>query len=166
MDCCCIFAYTRHCLRKRCNNVKIERQQHAKNPQKRVLPFWLEIDNAVDHTTPPAPAYIEQRPAPIHTTIHCWPPSSPGKRKRRRTCLDEVEGVHHKKKKSNLGKIIRRCMECGQPLCTLHFEMICPSCFNQNFPLYDVSSKIDYFLIVKGSFIAIFICYFSWSWPL
>lgn len=57
------------------------------------------------------------------------PPSSPGKRKRCRTCLDQIEGDDHKKKKDSLGKSVHRCMRCGESLCTAHFQKICPSCF-------------------------------------
>ena len=57
------------------------------------------------------------------------PPSSPGKKKRCRTCLDEVEDPDHKKNKASLGKTVHRCIQCGQSLCTSHFQKICPSCF-------------------------------------
>ena len=57
------------------------------------------------------------------------PPSSPGKKKRCRTCLYEVEGPDHKKKKASLGKTVHRCIQCGQSFCTSHFQKICPSCF-------------------------------------
>ena len=58
------------------------------------------------------------------------PPSSrPGKKKRCRTCLDEVECPDHKKKKTSLGKTVHRYIQCGQSLCTSHFQKICPSCF-------------------------------------
>ena len=57
------------------------------------------------------------------------PPSGPGNKKRCRTCLDEVEGPDHKKKKASLGKTVHRCIQCGQSFCTGHFQKICPSCF-------------------------------------
>ena len=57
------------------------------------------------------------------------PSSSPGKKKRCRTCLDEVEGPDHEKKKASLGKTVHRGIQCGQSLCTIHFQKICPSCF-------------------------------------
>ena len=57
------------------------------------------------------------------------PPSSPGKKNRCQTCLDEVKDPDHKKKKASLGKTVHRCVQCGQSLCLSHFQKICPSCF-------------------------------------
>ena len=57
------------------------------------------------------------------------PSSNPGKKKRCRTCFNKVEGSDHKKKKASLGKTVHRSIQCGQSLCTSHFQKICPSCF-------------------------------------
>ena len=57
------------------------------------------------------------------------PPSSPGKKRRCRTCLDKVEGPDNKKKKTSLGKTVHRCIQGGQSLCASHFQKISPSCF-------------------------------------
>ena len=57
------------------------------------------------------------------------PPSSPRKKNRCQTCLDEVEDPDHKKKKTSLGKTVHRCIQCGQSLYLSHFQKICPSCF-------------------------------------
>ena len=57
------------------------------------------------------------------------PSSSPGKKKCCRTCLDEAEGPDHERKKASLGKTVHRGIQCGQSLCTNHFQKIRPSCF-------------------------------------
>ena len=57
------------------------------------------------------------------------PPSSPGKKKHCGTSLDGVEDPDHKNKKESVGKTVHRCIQCGQSLCTSHFQKICPSCF-------------------------------------
>ena len=56
-------------------------------------------------------------------------PVAPGTRKRCKTCLFEIQGEQCKKKKDALGKTTHRCEKCEEPLCTKHFQKVCPSCF-------------------------------------
>ena len=51
-------------------------------------------------------------------------PISPKERKRCLTCLNQIEGVNHKKKKEALVKTAHKCIRCGETLCIGHFKKI------------------------------------------
>ena len=66
----------------------------------------------------------------LHEVIKIERPHvSPEKKKWCWTCLDQIDGVNHKKKEVASGKSTHRCIKCEEALCTGHFQRICPGCF-------------------------------------
>ena len=48
--------------------------------------------------------------------------------KRCASCLDEITGEEHKKKKAKLSKINRRCQNCDSAICNKHTYFGCGNC--------------------------------------